>query len=180
MNGTCIQAAVSAARQTVWRFVLLAMLLMLGACAAPSSHPRLVSHSFSFDGYSDEWDERIDLLEYSYGDRYRMVRDKAPPDRKRLRPQSGVTGLMPVGEFLYVKWRVKATDEVHEDKVDLRPLLPAAMDRHGLTFLIEGPQLHVYLITPKPKHPTAPPLLKTSESMFRLTYEIYPTNTYKR
>lgn len=182
LNGICVQAVICAARRGVDRIALLALLLALGACAAASSQPQLVFHSFSFDGKrsGDKWGASIDLLEYSYGDQYRKVRDKVEPPRERLGPQSGVTGPMPVGEFLYVKWRIKATGEVREDRVDLRPLLPADMTDHDLTFVIEGPQLYVFLVTPKPKHPTDPPLLKTSESMFRVTYEIYPTNTYKR
>ena len=182
MNGTYNQAVMRAARLGVLRVVLLALLLALGACAAPSDQPKLVFHSFSFDGKrtGDKWGASIDLLEYSYGDQYRMVRDRVEPPRERLGPQSGVSGPMPVGEFLYVKWRIKATGEVCEDRVDLRPLLPADMTNHDLTFVLEGTQLYVYLVTPTPKHPTAPPLLKTSESMFRVTYEIYPTDTYKR
>ena len=180
MNGTYNQAVMRAARLGVLRVVLLALLLALGACAAPSDQPKLVFHSFSFDGWSDKWYPQTELIEYSYGDQYRMVRKTARPPDDSLGPQSGVTGPMPVGEFLYVMWRIKATGEVCEDRVDLRPLLPADMDHHGLTFVIEGRQLYVYLITPKPKHPTDPPLLKTGESMFRVTYEIYPANTYKR
>ena len=174
--------AVTRARLGVWRVVLLALLLALGACAAPSDQPKLVFHSFSFNGkaFSDKWGATIDLLEYSYGDEYRMVRDRIEPPRERLGPQSGVTGPMPVGEFLYVKWRVKATGEVCADRVDLHPLLPADMKDHELTFVIEGRQLYVYLVTPKPKHEEDPPLLKTTLSRYNLTYEIYPTNTYKR
>ncbi|MBS0452829.1 MAG: hypothetical protein JSS14_16160 [Proteobacteria bacterium] len=183
MNGSFYQAVMRAARRTCLRIVLGALVLALGACtAAPSqSQPKLVFHSFSFDGKGsgDQWGASIDLLEYSYGDKYRMVRDKVEPPRERLGPQSGVTGAMPVGDFLYVKWRVKATGEVREDRVDLRPLLPADMDHHRLTFVIEGRQLYVYLVTPKPKHEDDPPLLKTTKSRYHVTYEIYPANTYK-
>ena len=180
MNRTCIRTVARAARRGIWRIVLLALLPALVACAATASQPKLVFHSFSFDGWTDKWYPQTELIAYSYGDQYRMVRKTARAPEDSLGPQAGVTGPMPVGEFLYVKWRTQASGEVHEDRVDLRSLLPADMTRHELTFAIEGPQLYVYLVTPKAKHPSTAPLLKTSESMFRVTYEIYPTNTYKR
>jgi len=165
----------------IWQSMLVVLLFALSACAGMSpAEPKLVNHSFSFDGYSDKWDSQLDLLEYSYGDQYRMVRRRVEPPRERLRPQSGVSGAMPVGEFLYVKWRVKATGEVLEDRVDLRPLLPRDMTEHGLTFVIDGRQLYVYLVTPTPKHEDDPPILKTTRSRYHVTYEIYPTNTYAK
>ena len=179
MNGNCIQAVIGAARQGVWRVVLLALLLALGACAGTASQPKLVFHSFSFDGWTDKWYPQTELIAYSYGDQYRMVRKAARSPEDSLGPGAGVSGLMPVGEFLYVKWRTKATGDVHEDRVDLRPLLPADMGRHSLTFVIEGRQLYVYLATPKAKHEKDPPRLKTTMSKYYVTYEIYPTNTYK-
>ena len=157
------------------KVLLLASALALVACAGG---PKTAFHGFSFDGYFDKWGDTIDLLEYSYGDQYRMVRDKVEPPRERLRPQSGVAGTMPVGDFLYVKWRIKATGEVREDRVDLRPLLPASMEDFSLTFVIDDRQLYVYLVTPKPKHENDPPLLKTTESRYHVTYEIYPSNTF--
>lgn len=160
----------------------LALLLALSACTTSPAAPKLVVHAFSFDGkpYGDKWADTVDLLEYSYGDQYRMVRDKVEPPKERLGPSSGVNGAIPVGDFLYVKWRIKATGEVLDDRVDLRPLLPKDMTRHRLTFVIDGRQLYVYLVTPTPKRVKTPPILKTTESWFRVTYEIYPDNTYAK
>lgn len=83
---------------------------------------------------------------------------------------------MPVGEFLYVKWRVRATGQVYEERVSLRNRLPVDMKDHGLTFVIEGPQLYVYLITPKLKNTPygTPPLNKSWYSKSYVTYEIFP------
>jgi len=161
----------------------LAMLLALSACAGTSpARPKLVDHAFSFNGrpYADKWADTVDLLEYSYGDQYRMVRDKIEPPRERLGPGSGVSGAMPVGDFLYVKWRIRAIGDVLDDRVDLRPLLPPDMTRHELIFVISDRQLYVYLVTPTPKHENDPPILKTYLSLFQVTYEIYPTNTYAK
>lgn len=54
------------------------------------------------------------------------------------------------------------------------------MTRHGVTFVIDGPQLYVYLVTPTPKHEDGSPILKTTESRYLVTYEIYPRNTYTK
>ncbi|RYF30649.1 MAG: hypothetical protein EOO23_04690 [Comamonadaceae bacterium] len=157
-------------------FIVLCLALWLTACA---TGPKLVVHTFSFSGWFDKWAEQVDLLEYSYGDQYHMVRRKAKPDEQTLGYSAGVSGAMPVGDFLHVKWRIKDTGEVFEDKVDLRKSLPANMFEHEVTFVIDGKQLYVYLVTPKAKRQTDQPLLKTTASRYRVTYEIYPHNTYK-
>ncbi|MCL1960791.1 MAG: hypothetical protein FWG56_03195 [Desulfovibrionaceae bacterium] len=162
------------------RMLLLAWALALAACAntAPEQ-PKLVWHSFSFNGWHDgKWSEKIDLLAYSYGDKYRMVSQVENPSGERIPSASGVSGPMPVGEFLYVKWRIKATGEVLEDRVDLRPLLPKDMTDYKLTFVPDGSQLYIYLVTPTPTHPIEPPPLKTAYSCCFVTYEIYPHNTF--
>jgi len=165
----------------VWLAILISLTLA-GCAGMPSAGPKFAFHSFSFNGreYSDKWAATVDLLEYSYGDQYRMVRDKVEPTRERLGPSSGVSGAMPVGDFLYVRWRIKATGEVVDDRVDLRPLLPKDMTDHDLIFVIDGRQLYVYLVTPIPKHEGDPPILKTTMSRYSVTYEIYPTNTYPK
>jgi len=55
---------------------------------------------------------------------------------------------MPPADFLYVKWRDKTTDQVYEDRVDLRERLPSFEKMYGQTvyFLVEDNQLYVYLI----------------------------------
>ncbi len=164
-------------RHRLWVAALSVALLLLTGCA---SGPRLVVHAFSFDGWFDGWEKQVDLLEYSYGDQYRMVKDKVPLDRTRLRPQAGVNGAMPVGEFLYVKWRIQGTGEVVEERVDLRDKLPRDMSGHQLTFVMDGKQLYVYLVTREIRDSNQPRPLRTYLSRFNETYEIYPNNTYKR
>ena len=168
--------------------LLLATLSALSGCATnPSSSltanasnsQKLVAHAFSFDGWNDKWAQKVDLLAYSYGDQYRMVQREVKYGEQTLGYSSGVNGGMPVGEFLYVKWRIKETSEEIEDKVDLRGRLPVNMFDHRITFVIDGKQLYVYLVTEAPK-PNSAPVLKTSWSRNNLTYEIYPNNTYKK
>jgi hypothetical protein len=149
--------------------------LSLAGCV---SGPPQAAHAFEFDGWNDKWNATIDLLEYGYGDQYQMVRRKATTDQP-LKPAAGVNGLMPIGEFLYVKWRIKVTGEVIEDKVDLRSKLAKNMFEHRVTFVIDQKQLYVYLVTPVWKKVGTPPILKSHWSETYVTFEIYPTNTYK-
>jgi len=161
---------------------VLAVILTLGACATGG---RQVLHDFSFDGQYDGWATTVDLLEYSYGDKYFATRnslanreDSLYKGESSLGARKGVSGPMPVGDFMYVKWRIKATGEVLEDRVDLRDRLPRDMKDHGLTFVIDGKQLYLYVVTPEPKRPfDSPPILKTVRSRTYVTYEIYPTLT---
>ena len=153
----------------------LAMLGLLLALAACASTPRLVWHAFNFDGWNDGWQAAAELLEYSYGDQYRMTQRKAK-EGDFLGYRSAVNGPIPVGEFLYVKWRLKATGEVLEDRVDLRHRLPRNMTDHALTFVIDGRQLYVYVVTPQLiTSQYKAPLLRTWLSRYNVAYEIYPT-----
>lgn len=163
---------------------LAATLLVLSGCASSfkasaSSSQKLVTHTFAFDSWVDKWKNQIDVLAYSYGDQYQMVSRKVEKNDQTLSGTS-INAAMPVGEFLYVKWRIKSTGEELEDKVDLRNRLPANMFEHKVTFVIDGKQLYVYLVTPTAKKTDSPPILKTSDSRFLVTYEIYPNNTYKK
>lgn len=160
-------------KRTLTRWLaMLGLLLALMACA---STPRLVPHAFNFDGWNDGWAKQADLLEFSYGDQYRETQAKSL-DGRSVGSSDGVNGPMPVGEFLYVKWRLKATGEVLEDKVDLRNRLPRDMTDHELTFVIEGRQLYVYIVTPQPvTSKDKAPLLRTWLSRYNRAYEIYPT-----
>jgi hypothetical protein len=169
--------------------ILLASLSALSGCAAnpgnsltanASNSQKLVAHAFSFDGWNDKWAQKVDLLAYSYGDQYRMVQREVKYGEQTLGYSSGVNGGMPVGEFLYVKWRIKETGEEIENKVDLRGRLPANMFDHQVTYVIEGKQLYVYLVTPQAKKTDSPPILKTYLSRYTVSYEIYPNNTYKK
>ena len=86
---------------------------------------------------------------------------------------------MPVATFLYVKWRIKETGGIVENRVDLRDRLPPNMFDHRVTFAIDGTQLYVYLVTPTPRNSKEPSTLKTYLARYTVAYEIYPANTYK-
>lgn len=157
----------------MFRFLAAALFIAVtGSCA---TGPKLVDHSFSINGWYDGWAKEADLLEYRYGDQYNMLQKK---NEEGLGYSVGVSAAMPVAEFLYVRWRLKATGEVIEDRVDLRQRLPKDMVRQELTFVIDGRQLYVYIVTQTPITQILPkPPLRTSLSRHRLAYEIYPTLT---
>ena len=165
-------------KTTMYWLAAFTLIAFLQACAVK---PKEVWQKFTFDGRNDGWAETVDLLEYAYGDGYGMVRESvsAPrssafPGSKGLAPLNNINGPMPVGEFLYVKWRVRATNQTYEERIDLRQRLPANMADHGLTFVIDGSQLYAYVITPKGKPYGTPPVYKTWYSKSYYTYEIFP------
>jgi hypothetical protein len=171
-------------RRSIHRHIiglLLLLALTLQACATQNSY---VSHGFYFDGkFGDGWEEYVDLLAYDYGGKYPMVRNDIDSPRSahfrnldRLPSSTGVNGPMPVGDYLYVKWRLRSTGQLLEDRVDLKGRLPVSMLNQRLTFVIDGERLYVFIVTDKPKRYSGePPILKTSWSRTYQTYEIYPS-----
>lgn len=165
-------------KTTMYWLAAFTLIAFLQACAVK---PKEVWQKFTFDGQNDGWAETVDLLEYAYGDGYGMVqnsifnpRNSNYKELSSLPAQTGINGSMPVGEFLYVKWRVRATKQIYEERIDLRQRLPANMADHGLTFVIDGSQLYAYVITPKGKPYGTPPVYKTWYSKSYYTYEIFP------
>ena len=104
-----------------------------------------------------------------------MVRKKVKPGEDSVPPLTAVSGSMPVGEFLYVRWLLKDSGEMVEHRVDLRNRLPWDMNDKTITFVIDGKQLYVYLVTKQGKPYGTPPINKSRLSNLYVTYEIYPT-----
>lgn len=133
---------------------LLLAPVALGACATGS---KLTDHAFSFDARWDSPD--VEVLNYRYGDSKQpgaRVQEYSLRDGK-IPQAAGINGPMLRGDFLYVKWRIKNTGDVFEDTVDLRSRLPADIAQHRVHFVIKGPQLYVYLISPERKPADWPP-----------------------
>jgi hypothetical protein len=153
----------------------LAALGLWAVLAGCATGPKLVPHAFNFNGWSDGWAQTVVLLEFRYGDQY-LPTQAASRGGRGIGYSDGVNGPMPVGEFLYVKWRLKASDEVLEQRVDLRERLPRDMTDHELTFVIDGQQLYVYVVTPQ-DHPSSVKQRthRTWLSRFNVAYEIYPS-----
>ena len=135
------------AQHLLARWLLLSLtVISLIAC---TTTPKLVFHSFEFDFIYDSPD--AELLDYRYGN------SKNPAARNsewmlsqgKSKQQSGTGGLMLRGDDLYVKWRSRSTGHIYEDTVDLRNRLPADIANCRILFLVRGPQLYVYLVTPQ-------------------------------
>lgn len=156
----------------VRRLAAFGLVLALVACATGGA--KRVPHAFNFEGWNDGWAKQAELLAFSYGDQYAPTR-AVSRDGKGIGYSDGVNGPMPVGEFLYVKWRLKASGEVLEQRVDLRDRLPRDMTDHELTFVIDGRQLYVYVVTPQAQSPEIRQRThRTWLSRYNVTYEIYP------
>ncbi|HUX81328.1 MAG TPA: hypothetical protein VMV35_00675 [Halothiobacillus sp.] len=138
-------------RWLAWLILGLA-LVGLSACA---TGPRLTDHAFSFDA---RWDSKdVEVLDYRYGD-YVMTRAPAYQLRQgQVGQMTNINGPFPRGDTLYVKWRIKSTEEIFEDTVDLKSRLPDDITRHRIYFIIKGPQLNVYLISPEKLNPNPCP-----------------------
>lgn len=140
-------------------------------CAATPVGARLVDHAFAFDTRLDS--PGVTVLNYSYSAR-------AAPEwalKEGRSPQFDNASLaMPVGDKLYVKWRINATGEVLEQTVDLRDRLPRDMTNHKIYFVIKQRELFVYVISPE-KRPPDWPKYEPPGWTHRKVYVVYPTST---
>ncbi len=80
---------------------------------------------------------------------------------------------MPLGDSLYVKWRNKATEQVFEKTVDLKPLLPRDMTNQRIHFVVAEGELFVYLIDPVPR-PKDWPIVGPSKFQYEKVRQIHP------
>lgn len=131
-------------RRLLW--VLFAGLLM-GAQPGCGDQRRFAFHGLAYNQAVDMPD--VDIIDCTYGDGLGAHTQHEVDTGQAKRGECGnMSGDMPIGDFLYVKWRDKATQKVYEDRVDLKKRLPSAKEMHGTTvyFLIDENQLYVYLI----------------------------------
>ena len=140
------------------RITILILVISLTACAQGSGTPQyttkwgqqVVFHSFEFDAQRDSKD--IEVLDYMYKTANENIVGN-PWERRqegRSNQTTGQTGVMTVGETLYVKWKIKSTGEVIEKSIDLKPILPASMKDKKLFFILEKQNIFVYTISHQP------------------------------
>jgi hypothetical protein len=145
-------------KNLIARITVLILVISITACAHGSGTPQytnkwgqqVVFHSFEFDARRDSKD--IEVLDFKYATATHIM-DRDSPDHRYNgvgAQYTGVTGVMPVGETLYVKWKIKSTDEVIEKSIDLKPILPASMKDKKLYFILEKQDIYIYTITHKP------------------------------
>jgi hypothetical protein len=141
--------------QRMWRRIFRILGIFIFLLAARHSFAQVVDHAFGFDMRYDDQDAEV--LDYRYGNSKLPVQapESAVLDGKPLVSANG-NGPMLRGEFLYVKWRNKGTGQLFEDNVDLRHRLPTDITGYRVQFIIKGPQLYVYLISPQLRPPDFP------------------------
>lgn len=103
-----------------------------------------VDHSFEFNVDTDS--PGIEVLDYEYSTRKPSKEAYLKIGGNHVAQSEGITGGFPRGDFVYMKWRVRATDEVFEDRVDLRQRLPPDIRRRRIYCVIEERQMYVLLI----------------------------------
>lgn len=168
--------------QSLIRVVVDALLRTCGALGLPACNGvsrglRLrVEHGFRFDVHASALHygtPDAEILDYEYG----LAGGEAlrPSREAVLRGRAGgrlfVYRAMPPGESLRVRWRDLASREVHEQRVDLRPLLPRELTGYCIYFEVVGAQLLVYLFPPPYAYAPVPRL---TGSVHAGTYQIYP------
>ncbi len=177
---TKIEAAVILLMSLIFCLALSLILCVSHAWAdEQKSMNRTVNHAFSFGGIGIPENVGIKILNFQYGDSKAVgtYAEDGSLATGHVRQGGMVRGIMPVGDFLYIKWRILANGKVLEDRVDLKNRLPPDMDNKIIHFTINGEQLTVYVIegnTPAQLHSSgAPDCPAPSYGDFRCT-RVYP------
>jgi hypothetical protein len=130
------------------RWLLVGVLgVVMSMQTACGEEKRFAFHGLSYNQAVDM--PQVEILDCLYGDGLGAHTQQEVDAGKARRGECGnMSGDMPIGDFLYVKWRDKATGKEYEDKVDLRKRLPSPKEMYGtkVSFLIDENQLYVYLI----------------------------------
>lgn len=123
--------------------ILALCILCLAACASTGNPVSL--YGVQFNAIKDSPD--IDVLDYAYGqnDKPFFGPSKVIRDQGKWTNNDNMTGYLPRGEFLYVKWRIKQSGEILEDRVDLRTRLPMDLTNTRVRFVIHERHLYVFV-----------------------------------
>lgn len=131
-------------------------------------------HAFAFDAVRDSSDDEVLEFRYGAGQKVSTSSDVNIRQFGRSPQRASVSGDMPVGDTLYVKWRVKADGQVSEDTVNLKPLLPPLMDDKEIYFVVRGAALSVFLTDLKRRRSVTEPIVGPFKTQLYLTRQIYP------
>lgn len=159
----------------IWSVALL-------ACANGPEQPKLFNYQIQWNVATDApvyGKAEVKVLDYGYGvaNKFdispgRWLRDGFPIGGCCDVANEGIVA--PRGDYLYFKWRVIATGEVFEDRVDLSKRLPQDMNDRGLYIAIFGPRLYVNLFPPqKVKQQTGPDVVISGSSPARVHGQSY-------
>ncbi len=144
--------------------------LALSACV---TGPRVVDHAFEFDALVDS--PGTEILAFRYGNGEYLATESGTSSQSRpVRPRSAINGPIPLGDTLYVKWRVRSTGEVLEETVDLKSRLPANMERQRVYFVVQARQLFVYLTDLTKPKPDETPIVGPFKVQSYVTRQLHP------
>lgn len=161
---------------------LLICSMALSACATGPAQPKLFSYQIQWNVSTDApvyGKAEVKVLDYAYGvaNQFDIIPDKWMRNSFRAEGCCDAVPMSlnaPRGDYLYFKWRVIATGEVFEDRVDLSKRLPQDMNSRGLYIAIFGPQLYVYLFPPqRVKQHTGPDVVISGSSPARVRGQSY-------
>ena len=124
---------------------------MLTACASG-----LVNHAFSFDARPDSPEVQILNFRYRETKQPSARADESDVRAGKVRQSVGISGDMLRGNSLCVKWRVRETNLLYEDTVNLDRVTPQNIAGHEIYFIVKGDRLFVYLVTPEKRPPEFP------------------------
>ena len=139
---------------------LITVLLLCGstliACANGPDQQKIYSYQIHWNVATDApvyGKPEVKVLDFAYGvaNQFDIIPDKWMRNSFRADGCCDAVPMIinaPRGDYLYFKWRVIATGEVFEDRVDLSKRLPQDMNNRGLYVLIAGTKLFVYLFPP--------------------------------
>jgi hypothetical protein len=157
-------------RRGAWCLLAVLWLASLTACATGQQR------AFHFFAYGARIDRKgIEVLDYEYGEVKHAPRIVGGISRG-ARQSISYNGVMPVGSFLYVQWRIRETGQVCEDRVELASRLPRSMKEKEIYFVIDGCQLNIFLIEYRERRPAGWPPIGPKVTQYLKTIEIYPAN----
>ena len=144
---------------SIWLRLITALLLCgstLIACASGPDQQKIYSYQIHWNVATDApvyGKPEVKVLDFAYGvaNQFEIIPDKWMRNSFRA---DGCCDAVPMsinaprGDYLYFKWRVIATGEVFEDRVDLSKRLPQDMNNRGLYVVIAATKLYVYLFPP--------------------------------
>jgi hypothetical protein len=140
---------------------------------------KVVNHGFEFNAATDSPD--IEILNYEYSNQKPWRDELLRIGRNHVTQASHIYGGFPVGDFIYMKWRVRSTGEVFEDRVDLKGRLPRDMTDQQIYCVIDGEQLYVFIVSSETRKKIDREELKKYEKLSNQPLErmLSKTLTYK-
>jgi hypothetical protein len=156
--------AVKKIRNWIVRGLALAYAVIAVSGAAAADIQR---HGFEFNLVHDS--PSVEMLNYRYGNSKQTATHPAEwqLEQGAIPQTAAIYGDLLKGDFLYAKWRVKATGQIFEETVDLRKLLPQSVENQTVYVTIDGRQLYIFLISSEKLIPNPCPISAEARRLAR-------------